>query len=243
MARAFVIKRESRRGHTELERAARHSPVTSLATDCVNRPVLVVGRLDRRPAEKIEHIHQQQFLMLLLVGKTQAHQVLNLCRNAVLQQRAHMAIDVAPVRHDVRRARACQKAALCPWLARPKCLVVGVEQVAITRIEATVTRQMDREHHGFEEPGGMRQMPLGWTGVRHRLDNHVFGAERPRQGFGLLSNACIAIAQLARIPECQVHTAAGSRHLRRCGPRIPIGASERRSPRPELLHDKNPGGR
>ncbi len=127
MARAFVIKREARRGGTELEWAARHSFETSPAADCIDRPLLVVGRLSRRPTEKVKHIHQQQLLMLLLVRKAQAHQVFSLGRNAVLQQLPHVAVDVTSIRHDVYRTRACQKAALCSWLAWSKRLVVGVE--------------------------------------------------------------------------------------------------------------------
>lgn len=33
------------------------------------------------------------------------------------------------------------------------------------------------QHKGFEEPGGMSQVPLGWAGIGHALQVEVFGIE------------------------------------------------------------------
>lgn len=43
-----------------------------------------------------------------------------------------------------------------------------------------VTR-LSAKHELLEEPGGVRQVPLGWAGIGHRLQGGVFGAEASGQ--------------------------------------------------------------
>src|SRR5438105_1591713 len=91
-------------------------------------------------------------------------------------------------------------------------------------------------------------MPFGRTGVWHRLDDHVFGAERLYQRFRLLANAQIAITQFigrvgrAQIPSGKVRTHPRKRRIWPHGPFPAIRAMERWSIRPERLHDKSPQG-
>ena len=51
----------------------------------------------------------------------------------------------------------------------------------IGRIEDAVAREMMLQQEGLEEPGGVRQMPLGRRHVGHGLHHHVLGQQRLRK--------------------------------------------------------------
>ena len=63
-------------------------------------------------------------------------------------------------------------------MTRADRFVVGIEEILVGRIERTIGRQVGPQHEGFEEPRGMREMPLGRAGIRHRLHGLVFRRER-----------------------------------------------------------------
>ena len=39
------------------------------------------------------------------------------------------------------------------------------------------------KNEGVEEPGGVRQMPFRWTGIRHSLQSQIFRLQPCNQGF------------------------------------------------------------
>ena len=45
------------------------------------------------------------------------------------------------------------------------------------RIQRLVTRRMGLQHQRLKKPGAVRQMPFGGTGIGHRLQRLVFGAQ------------------------------------------------------------------
>ena len=67
-----------------------------------------------------------------------------------------------------------------PRMPRADRLVVGVEEIFVGRIEHAVVRARAAQHEGLEEPRRVRQVPLGRTGVGHRLDRLVLGRQRHR---------------------------------------------------------------
>jgi hypothetical protein len=88
------------------------------------------------------------------------------------------------VAHHFLERRARQQPALGSRLAGAGSLVVGVEAIGEAFIQRAKARKMRLQHERLEEPGGMRQVPLGGAGVVHRLDDLIFRAQRlcQRQG-------------------------------------------------------------
>ncbi|MNQ72339.1 hypothetical protein D3C85_870410 [compost metagenome] len=73
MARPFVVESEAVAAMPHLDQAARHGNETPTPPRAIRRPVLGIGGLQRRQAEQVQQVHQQQFLVLLLVGQAQLH--------------------------------------------------------------------------------------------------------------------------------------------------------------------------
>ena len=88
------------------------------------------------------------------------------------------------VAQDVFERRARQQPALGSRLPGTGSLVVGVEAVGEPLIQRAKACEMRLQHERLEEPGGVRQVPLGGAGVLHRLDDLIFRAQRlcQRQG-------------------------------------------------------------
>ena len=57
-------------------------------------------------------------------------------------------------------------------------VVVAVEQVFECGIGGLITGQVRLEQKGFEEPGGVSQVPARRAGFRAGLQAHVFGEQR-----------------------------------------------------------------
>jgi hypothetical protein len=62
-------------------------------------------------------------------------------------------------------------------------------------MEDLITPAMFAEQKLLEKPGGMGAVPLRRAGVRHRLDQLVFGAERRGPPFGLVPDREIGFDQ------------------------------------------------
>ncbi len=89
-------------------------------------------------------------------------------------------------------------------------LVVGIEQIAEHRIERLIALEVRLQHEGLEEPGDVRQVPLGGADVRHGLDLLVLGAQRRGQFQALRPNRLEAGA-----PRLPIMGRAVGRHRRR----------------------------
>src|ERR1700742_2732179 len=66
-------------------------------------------------------------------------------------------------------------------------VVIAVEQPKEVRMEGPIAGQIFAQNEGFEEPGGVRQVPFCWAGLRTALHHHVFGCEGVTQCEGLAS--------------------------------------------------------
>jgi hypothetical protein len=141
---------------------------------------LRVGRLQRVAPESVLDVGKQQLLVLLLMLQAQFDQHAQCGVVVACQPFAHGVVDAtAVVAHFVQRG-AGQQAALRAGVHRPHGLVVGVEQVMPFRPRRAIGR-IAAQHELLEEPGGVRKVPFAGTGVRHRLDLHVLGAESGAQ--------------------------------------------------------------
>jgi chaperone required for assembly of F1-ATPase len=51
------------------------------------------------------------------------------------------------------------------------------------------------KNESFKKPAGVREMPFGWTGVRHRLNDGVLRREGRREQLGEVPNLLITIRE------------------------------------------------
>ena len=70
-------------------------------------------------------------------------------------------VDVRPVGQDLVARGPGQEAALRPGMARAERLVVGVEEEIESLVEGAMVAQVGLQQHRLEEPGGVREVPLG----------------------------------------------------------------------------------
>jgi hypothetical protein len=74
-------------------------------------------------------------------------------------------------------------------MARTGRDIIRIEQKREAFIEDAIGRVVRLNQKRLEEPGGVRAMPFGRAGVRHRLDCLVLGGERRRASLGLTAHA------------------------------------------------------
>ena len=134
--------------------------------------------------------------MLLLVVQPEGDQGFGLrpcgVRRAV-DQRRHGSVHVrAVIPHLVERG-ASDQAALRPGVSRPDRLIVGVEQEAERRVERPIAVCERLQQEGLEEPGGVREVPLDRTGVRHGLDLGVLRGQTLSQDLARRAHAPIGV--------------------------------------------------
>ena len=67
------------------------------------------------------------------------------------------------------------------------------------RVEDPVGGIEPAEDESLEEPGGMRQMPLGRADIGHRLDRLVFGRQARREGFAVAADLLEAAAERSAV--------------------------------------------
>ena len=83
---------------------------------------------------------------------------------------------------DFVGARAGQEAALVAGMPGTGADIIGIEQKGVVGMEGLVALAVLAEQELLEEPGGMGAVPFRRAGVRHRLDELVFGAQAARRG-------------------------------------------------------------
>ena len=149
----------------------------------VARPV---GGAERVAGEDVLDVHQQQFLVLLLVVQPELDQFAGFRPGPVgkrLEQPGHRLVDMGAIGDDLGHRRARQQAPVRTGVPVPHPFVIGVEQVSERGIERRVCRQMRSQDEGLEEPGHMSEMPFRRADVGHRLHLLVFRRERRSEFF------------------------------------------------------------
>ena len=136
--------------------------------------------LDRVLRHQMQHIGNQQFLMLLLMMAAKRHQIARGLRQ-IGQYRNHCRVDMRAIRDDFVERRARHHPAPPARMALALRLVITVEQERETIIVQRVAAHEIAQHEGFEEPGRMRQMPFGGRRIVHRLDRGVGIGQRRNQ--------------------------------------------------------------
>ena len=83
--------------------------------------------------EGIEKIHQQEFLVLLLVMKPQFHER-EYISGRVVEEQLQRYIHIAPPAQDVADGRTAEQASLGPGMTVADGVVIGIELIAPARI-------------------------------------------------------------------------------------------------------------
>ena len=113
-----------------------------------------------------------------------------------LEEFHHGGIDMPAIGGDFIGARAGQMAALVAGMARAGADVIGIEQEGVVGVKGLVALAMLAEQELLEEPGGMGAVPFRRAGVRHRLDQLVFGAQGRGPALGLVPDGEIGLDQI-----------------------------------------------
>lgn len=104
-------------------------------------------------------------------------------------------VDVAAVGEDLVEGWAGEGGAEFLFGHLAEGAVVGVEEPVEVGVEGLVAGDELGEDEGFEEPGGVGEMPLDGRGFGAGLDHHVFGGERGAEGHGGGAHGAEAVEQ------------------------------------------------
>ena len=129
----------------------------------------------------MQDVGEHQLLVLLLVvqaqfglgGECAARGV-----RRVLQQAQQRGVDMFAVTPHLVERWPRQQSALrsrMPWAER---FVIRIEEVGVVRVEWRVASRVAGEHDGLEEPGRVRDVPLGRARVRHGLQGLILRRQR-----------------------------------------------------------------
>ena len=172
-------------------------------------------------------VGEHQLLVLLLVVEAELDDRGERLAAAVgaCQQLEHLLVDVGAVGEHVVERRARQQPALRPRVLGPDLLVVRIEQDAELGMERPVVGPAGRDDEGFEEPAGVREVPLGRARVVHRL--------RPGNPRPTAARAGAPSAPAPRdsgLPDRRSAPAGGGRQTMPCPVSLPL--ANRRTARP-----------
>ena len=139
---------------------------------------LVRGQ-QRIAREQMLDVREHQLLVLLLVidadrGDRQQPFVFGSCTEELL----HVLVDVLAILPHFLDRRTREQPALRTLVHAPHGLVIGIEQVFEIRMKRAIAGQQLLEQELFEEPAGVREMPLGRARVRHALHDEILRLQR-----------------------------------------------------------------
>ena len=159
--------------------------------------IFTVGGFQRIEPQVVLEIGEHQFLVLLLMVQAQFDAPPDFVVIAV-QQARHRGVHVRPVVVNLAYRGPRQETAPGPRIRVADAVVVGVEQRLVTVVDAFVARFERPEQKGLEEPGGVRQVPLGRAGIVHGLHAVVLDGQRLAQRLGLRPYPYIKVGQAFR---------------------------------------------
>src|SRR3569833_2608018 len=116
----------------------------------------------------MQYVGQQQLLMLLLVVAAQLNEVRYLGARPACEHPVDSQVDVLSIGVHLIECRSGQKSANRPRVALTQRLIIGFEKKTEAINIHPVTVKLPYQHHAFENPGGMREMPFRRTGSRRR---------------------------------------------------------------------------
>src|SRR3954447_23125995 len=150
---------------------------------CRKRRRLAIGRPQRALCEQRQDVGEQKLLVLLLVIDADLNEPCHLPGgiDAACEERVQALIDMRAVGENLGIGGPRQERAFRPRLPLALAFVIRIEAEIEFRVENPVARQMMLQDESLEEPGDVRQMPLGRARVLHGLDDLIFRRERSRK--------------------------------------------------------------
>ncbi len=186
--RLLVVETEVVAAMADLVDAARQvEPLRRRRARLCHRRPGAVARPDRVAPERVLDIGQEQLLMLLLVIEPELDQRQELARcpgRRLSDHVDHRPIDVGAVARDLIDAGTRQHPARRAGVPRTDRLVIGIEQIAVARIEGPIVAALRRQHEGLKEPRRVCAMPFRRARVGHRLDGLILARQRRRERLG-----------------------------------------------------------
>src|ERR1700751_3927591 len=137
--------------------------------------------------------------MLLLVVEADLYQRCNvrqLVGRKVVKKLHRRRIDMAAVGSDLFSTRPGEMATLVAGMPGAGTDVIRVEQISVVGMERLVSRPILAKQELLEKPGRMGAVPFRGTGVRHGLDQLIFGGKRGGPAFGLISHRKKSLGQI-----------------------------------------------
>ena len=107
----------------------------------------------------------------------------------------HALVDLGAVALHLGQRRPRHQAALRPRILLADALVVAVEEHPEAGVEGPEAGLEALEQEGLEEPGDVREMPLGRARVGHRLHLAVLGRQRRDECQRTLAHGSVAFEQ------------------------------------------------
>jgi hypothetical protein len=119
-------------------------------------------------------ICQHQLLVLLLVLDSELDQFHESGRWPPTAQEIHdRFVHVGTIIQDLPHGGTGEVSPLGTTVSLPRLHIIGVEETMIIRVERLVPVAMLEEDEILEEPGGVREVPLEWAYIVHRLDDEI----------------------------------------------------------------------
>ncbi len=165
----------------------------------------LIGRHQRIERKDVLDVHQDQFLVLLLMLHPEFDQRCDLAPSRLFgtfDHPRHRGTDMIAIGHDDIDSGARQQAAFRPRVSWADRLVIGIEEVGKGRVEHSVIRIKTRQDKRFEKPGSMGEVPFCRAGIGHRLDRLVLWRQIGGQRFGVAPyglepfERCLAISAI-----------------------------------------------
>jgi len=149
--------------------------------------------------EGVLDVGGDEFEVLLLVMEAQGDALAGFVGEVArgFEEGGDGGVDVGAVGEDVGEWGAGEGGAE-PFLGHvAEGVVVAVEEPVEVGVEGFVAGEKVAEDKGFEEPGGVGEVPFDWARLRTGLDHHVFGGEGGAEGGGRLAGGTEAFEETA----------------------------------------------
>ena len=199
MARSLVVEREAARVMADISKAAVEADEPLVRIGGCVLPAWQQRRIERRLSEGVQHVGDQQLLMLLFVIEAEFDQRRGLGRQ-IAQQPCQSGINSgAKGAHHVGTGPG-EQATHGAGMPGADRLVVGIEQEAGIRVKHLISGKEGREDEFLKKPSRMGAMPLRRAGVGHGLDTLVLWRQRGGQVFRMIADSATSGG---RVKRCQ----------------------------------------
>ena len=160
---------------------------------------LLVCRRDAVLKQDVLDVHEQQFLVLLLMLHAELEKKRDLrparLRRAIDQGRQGC-VNLRAIGQNLAHGRSSDQPPLRSRVPLADRLVIGVEEKLVIGMDRSVIWLESAQQKALEVPGGVGEMPLGGTDSRHRLYTVVFDLQRLTQRHRSVSDGVQAPEQL-----------------------------------------------